>query len=215
MYHAAYEDLIRFASQGRLDEQLRTAKGEYVARTGELFESDPAFERRLASFLEWYALDRPLTFAPEKRPVHLYLEHLAQTSTVDAAQHLVGLAQTTLSLFEYAKVKDGHLVVTDLLSGNKLRVAERRRVVGMETGDIFEGRLVPFESSTIFTDTFAFHPREARRAILRAAKAFRKADDPDDVDTGRIDFVHRVAYLANRSQRYKHVDPKQIFSALA
>lgn len=210
-YHAAYEELIRFASEGRLDDELRLAKGQYVTRTGELFESDPSFERRLASFLEWYALDRPLSFAPDKRPVHLFLEHLAQTNAPERAHGLMGLAQTKLSLFEFNKVKDGHLNVLDLLAGEKIKVSERRRVMGMESGDIFEGRLVPDEGTLIFTDTFAFHPREARRAIVKVAKAFRKAT-PEAVH--KLDFVHRVAYFANRSERYKHVNPKQIFADL-
>jgi hypothetical protein len=211
-YHAAYEELIRFASQGRLNDELRLAKGQFVERTGELFESDPSFERRLASFLEWYALDRPLSFAPDKRPVHLFLQHLATTDNPERAHGLMGLAQTRLSLFEFVKVKDGTLSVLDLLTNEKLQVSERRRVMGMESGDIFEGRLVPEADTLIFTETFAFHPREARRSIVKVAKAFRKTDPQAEQ---MLAFVHRVAYLANRSERYKHVDPKKIFDDLS
>lgn len=202
---------MRFASQGILDAELRKAKAEYVDLTGELFESDPSFERRLASFLEWYTLDRGLSFEPNKKPVHLYLEQLAQEQGPETVAPCKDLAQTTLSLFEFKKAKGGFLHVIDLLTGEKLRITERRKVVGLDSGDIFEGRMIPYQDGVIFSDTFAFHPREASATLLKFTKQYRKQEI---YPQGRIELVHRVAFFANRCERYKHVNPRQIFAQL-
>ena len=211
MFHGAYEEIIHFASTGRLNEELRQAKAEFVERTGELFESDPSFERRLAAFLEWYVLDRPLSYAPALTPAKLYIESVADKLTADEVNHLRGLTQTILSLFEYKRAKDEFLSVVDLLSGRKYQVYERRKPAGLEPGDILEGRLVPYDGKLMFAEAFGFLPREAKRAVSKAAKVFRKSGA---ADAERIDLVHRVAYYCNRSERYKHVDPRQIFADL-
>ena len=63
MQHPAYEDLVHFASDGHHTTELQRARAEFIERTGDLFESDPDFEPRIGSFLEWYALDRMVTHA--------------------------------------------------------------------------------------------------------------------------------------------------------
>lgn len=211
MFHGAYEEIVRFASEGQLNEELRRAKAEFVERTGELFESDSSFERRLATFLEWYVLDREVSYAPNMTPAKLYIDTMAATLGPEEINRLRGLTQTILSLFEFKRAKGEHLFVVDLLSNRKYQVYERRKPAGLEPGDILEGRLIPFEDKMVFAEAFGFQPREARRAVLKAAKAFRKNGTPD---SERIDLVHRVAYFCNRSERYKHVDPRQIFADL-
>jgi hypothetical protein len=212
MFHGAYEDIVRFASEGRLNEELRGAKAEFVERTGELFESDASFERRLASFLEWYVLDRVVSFAPGMTPAKLYIESVADKLSPEDVNRLRGLTKSILSLFEFKRAKDEHMHVVDLLSNRKYQVFERRKPAGLEPSDVLEARLVPYDEKLVFSEAFGFAPREARRAILKAVKAFRKR--PDATDDDRVALVHKVAYLSNRCERYKHVDPKTIFEDL-
>src|SRR6266849_6202840 len=113
MFHGAYEDIVRFASEGRLNEEVRQAKTEFVERTGELFESDGSFERRLASFLEWYVLDRPVSFAPDVTPAKLYIESVADNLPAEEMVRLRGLTKSILSLFEFKRAKGEHLHVVD------------------------------------------------------------------------------------------------------
>src|SRR5689334_16235101 len=127
MFHGAYEDMVRFASEGQLNEELRRAKGEFVERTGELFESDTSFERRLAAFLEWYVLDRPVSFADGMTPAKLYIDSVSERLSPEELNRLRGLTQTILSLFEFKRAKGEHLFVVDLLANRKYQVFERRK----------------------------------------------------------------------------------------
>jgi hypothetical protein len=210
MFHEMYEEMVRFASEGELGEELQRARAEYLERTGELFESDDAYERRIAAFLEWYVLDRPIGSGTYQTPAALYVEHMTPTLTESEVGRLEGLTRTTLSLFEFRGAKKDTLKVKNLLTNEKHNVFERRKPAGLESGDILEARIIPFDDKLLFSDSFAVHPREARKTILKAAKTFRKNGNDD----GRIDLVHRVARLANKCVRYAHVDPKQIFAEL-
>jgi hypothetical protein len=211
MFEEIYERMVTFASDGELAEELTRARGEYVARTGDLFETDPNYEHRIAAFLEWYTLDR-LVSSHNMTPAGLYIDRVTQTgeATPPELQRIRDLSRTTLSLFEFRRARREHIEVVDLLSKTKLRINERRKPAGLESGDILEARIVPCDEMLFFSEVFCVHPREARKAILGATKAFHKAG----VEDGRIDLVHRVAYLANRSLRYKHVNPKKIFEEL-
>lgn len=209
MYQTLYEDVVRFASEGELTEQLVVARKEYVQRTGEMFESDPSFERRIAAFLEWYTLDRRLSSG--LTPLEFYVERQGGQHSEEDRARLVALKNSHLSLFEFRRAKDEQMMVLDLLTNEKLSIYERRKPAGLEAGDILEARVVPYDDKLLFSEAFSFEPRDARKAILKAAKAFRKSDGGA---AERLALVHRVAYLANRCERYKHVSPKQIFSEL-
>jgi hypothetical protein len=214
MYHALYEQVCRFASEGALAAELPRAKAEYLQRTGELFESDTSFERRIAAFLEWYVLERPSSLG-NQRPIDLYVaEHGAAASPEDRAQ-LEDLRRTHLSLFEFKKVKGEIVVLQDLLNPDRKRdkseVYERRKPAGLSSGDILEARLVPCEGRLMLSEATLALPREGRKVILKVAKKY-KAEMHATVP--RTDLVHRVVYFANRCERYKHVDPKRIFAEL-
>lgn len=207
--HSAYEEIVRFASEGPLAEELQRAKAEFIQRTGDLFESDDSFERRIAAFLEWYALDRPVAAQGNRTPAQLYLADRGENAKEIA--RLEPFTRTTLSLFEFRRAKGEGLVVTDLLTNEKHQVFERRKPAGLESGDVLEARLVPYEDKLVFSEAVNVLPREPRRRILKVARRFRSGKAPV-VD--RIDLVHRVAYFGNRCERYKHVAPTQIFADL-
>jgi hypothetical protein len=202
--------MVQFDSREALAEELPRARKEYVQRTGDLFETDDNFESRIACFLEWYVFDRQVSAMANKTPARLYIESVTAGLTTPEVNRLRDLTRTVLSLFEFRRARESTLAVVDLLAGTKHEIFERRKPAGLEPGDILEARLVPFEEHVYFSEAFAFHPRPARKAILKAAKLFRKTGRPEQ----RLDLVHRVAFLGNRCRRYKHVDPAKIFADL-
>lgn len=209
MFQPYLEELARFAAEGELAPELHLAKNEFTQRTGDLFETDPSFERRIAAFLEWYTLDRATSFRPDLTPAELFVLARGGSLSEQDRNRYAGLTQSTLSLFEFKKARAESLVLRDLLGGDKVEVFERRRLVGLESGDVIEGRLIPWDGRLMLSDAYYCPPREARKEILAAAKRWKKKGDGDTVG-----FVHRVAYFANRSERYKHLKPKQVFAEL-
>lgn len=211
MFHGLYDEMVQFASEGPLADELSRAKVEYFERTGELFESDPNFERRMASFLEWYVFDRKATTYEGLTPAQLYVMEKTEAADATSRARMEEVSRSVPSLFEFRKIKNDRLHVIDLLTNSRLAVFERREPAGLESGDIIEARLIEFAGEQYFSDVWAVHPRDARRVILKAAKTFRKKDGSYE---GRVNLVHEVSRLSNRCERYKHVKPSQIFAEL-
>jgi hypothetical protein len=207
MYYEHLDALIQYGSTGDLAEELQLARREYVHHTGDLLQSDPSYEVRIAAFFEWYLLDRSL---PDRQtPLLRYVEQQRAMLTTDALAELRQLSRSHLSVFEFRKAKDNALAVVDLLSHEKRDALERRRVVGLEAGDLLHARLVPAGASKwMFSNSLRTAPREARRVIKKAARTHGKNGGE------RMPFVHRVDYLTNRCERYKHLDVATVFAEL-
>lgn len=211
MYQPYYEEVARYGAEGDLGAELLQARAEYKQRTGEMFESDASYERRIGSFLEWYVLDRKISFRPELTPAELFVLQKGAGLSEGDRNRYAGLAQTRLSLFEFKKAKAEHLVMRDIVTGEKIEIFERRRPAGLDSGDVLEGRIVPWDGLLLFSDVYFVYQRDVRKEILSAAKRLKKAGASD---SERIAFVHRVAFLETRAERYKHLDARKVFAEL-
>ena len=214
MADKVYEKILLFAADGELYNELLRARAEFLQRTGHLVESDVDFEKRLSLFLEWYVLERPLKRVDNKRPIELYLE---QEEAIEDNERVLAerWQESKASLFLVKRLRKEKIIVYDLLHDKKIKVGERRKVYGLERGDILEGRLVPLDKEAIgdfrFSGPTLILPHQARKQIKTACKRFRQALHEMDQS---IDFVHRAAYLANRCMRFDKLCPKQVFSEL-
>ena len=211
MQHPGYNELIEFSSSGELATEIKQARAEFVSRTGDLFESDDDFEARIASFLEWYTLDRKVTSVVNLTPAKLFAQHRRPNLTTPELQELHDFARTTLSIFEIKKIKDRSLRLVDILTGTKWNIDTAHPLVGLEASDLIEGRLFNFRGATLLSDIVHTHPHNAKKEILKAAKEFRK----EGQGYTRVDMVHRIAFLRNRSVRYSHLDAREIFTELS
>jgi len=210
MLFPEYEKVVQFASDGKFEQEITLARQEFVERTGDLFESDESYDQRVRVFLEWYVLDRTVSIGIKRTPVKLYIESVTAGRTTQDLAHLRQLTKTELSIFEFKKAKEDQMRVVDVLTNEKHNVFERRKPAGIEPGDLFEGRLVRSDNRLMMSRAVIIHPRLAKKAILKAAKNFRKAP----AGKTRHDVVHRVAYFTNRSERYSHLPTSQIFEEL-
>jgi hypothetical protein len=195
--------VIAFAA--RDEAELVRAREEWSEKAGRVFDDDPLYEERTTAFLEWFALERPLpsgAFAVER--------FLAEEPQSDerAGDWLRALGRTHRSLFEVREIKEGEIVLDDLLAGGAFAVTERRRLPGIEPTEILEARLVAnpvTPPELLFTRAFQFHPHDARVELKKQADKARKAGEP------RAEALFRFLRLRLKATRYQHVAADKIY----
>ena len=199
--------VIAFAA--RDEAELVRAREEWAEKAGRVFHDDALYEERTTAFLEWYALER---FGSDgKLPATRLLADAhdggAPLDVMDR-KWLHALATTHRSLFEVREVKEGEILLDDLVGGGAFAVTERRRLPGVEPSEIVEVRLVAnpvTPPQVLFTRAFQFHPREARPELKRHAEAARKAGE------SRADLLFKLLRLHLKALRYQHVAADKIY----
>ncbi|MCC6805919.1 MAG: hypothetical protein IT381_00730, partial [Deltaproteobacteria bacterium] len=160
-----------------------------------------------ASFLEWFIFDRKLD-GKATTPVELYVERKGQE--LSEADRIVfrNFSHTVHGLFEVGKLKPDTMMMKDLFTGKAHSVFERRKPVGIGSGDIVEARLILTpDNRLMFSPSFCFHPRDAKKPILKLVKAHKKQGlEP-------VQLIFKLAYLRLKVDRYKHVTPEKLYAA--
>ena len=164
MIYRVLDRLAERYSDGKHKLEAMRARAEYFDRAGKVFDDDAElFEGRMASFLEWYVIERPFDGGPP--PAVRALDEDASLTAEERAETAL-LATSQRSLYELHSTEDGVLAVEDVLGGAHFAVAERRGTVGFHAGDLFEARVIWEGGSAIFGRTFLFHPPDAREVVL-------------------------------------------------
>jgi hypothetical protein len=202
------EKLQQFVSAQEFQPELQRAKKDYFEQTGEVFETDDSFEMRMASFLEWFIFDRKLD-GTKTTPAELYVERVGPQLSEQDRIIFRNFSHTIHGLFEVGKLKPETMVMKDLFTGKAHSVFERRKPVGIDSGDIVEARLIQTpENKLMFSPCFCFHPRVAKKTIIKLVKAHKKAGaDP-------VQLIFKLSYLRLKVDRYKHVTPEKLYAAL-
>lgn len=208
MFQPQLEKLLAWASGPDRQDELLRAKAVFFERTGEVHEEDRSFEARLALFVEYYLFDRPLD-GSDLPPARAFLEHERAAILPEEEAAFAAFGSTVHGVFEVRKLGTRlGLRVRELLSHEEYDVLERRGLVGLNKGDIFEARLLPIDGNHVFTGSFLYHPAEARKPILKEAKRRRKAERDG---SSSLDFAHELARLALKLERYRSVPVENIY----
>lgn len=208
MYHQQLEALTASATDPAHQADVLAAKAEYFALTGEVFDDDRSFEPRMAAFLEFYLFDRKVP-GKGQTPAELYLAEKGPQLGAEERGCLEGFAKTLHSLFEVRKVVAGAIRVRDLFTGADHEVYERRSVAGLAKGDILEARLVPYAGRELFAPAFCYHPKEARKAILKEVKRQKKKPDPDFTPER---LIYTLSRMALKVERYRNIAVEAIYT---
>jgi hypothetical protein len=203
--HTLVDRLAIDFAEGEHRAEIAGAREEYFTRSGKVFEDDAElFEGRLASFLEWYVLERPL--AAGATPVVRALERaIAAGEPEETRRTLAHLATSHRSLFDLVAVRGDTIDLDDLLGGGRFLVNERRSTIGFEVGDLVEARLFWDGQRVIFGKTFLYHPRDARQEALAAVETAIARGD------GRDEILFQMARLHVRWHRHGHVAAARVY----
>lgn len=206
MYQSQLEALTAFASQDEFKEELLKARAEYFSRTGEVYEDDPSFELRMASFLDWYLLDRPLGLMG-KTPAQLFLEQSNDVPEKDRELRRA-LTQTRHSLWEVRKIGKELVRLRDVFTGEDVDVYERRQPAGLKKGDLIEARLIPVEGRFLFSSAFCFHPEDAKKPVAKELKRLKKQEP----DFSKRDFIWSLSRMRLKLDRYRNIAVRDIYA---
>jgi hypothetical protein len=166
MIYGLLDRLTERYSENEHKLEAMRAREEFFDRAGKVFDDDAElFEGRMASFLEWYVIERPLGKEGGLPPIARAIEAGLELPPGER-RILAHLASSHRSLFQLAAAADRVLEVEDVIGGARFSVLERRNTVGIAPGDVFEARLLWDEDRVIFGRTFLFHPPDARDVIL-------------------------------------------------
>lgn len=205
-----YKDIVDtvtdyFSKEERYLSEIVASKDVFFAKTGKVFEDDPFYEARMAAFVEWFILDRPLTRVG-LTPVRYYYELFLPELDEQTRNSFKSLIYSLHSLFQFQGRSGPSVRVIDLYNGDKYDIFEQRQYVGINPGSIFEGRIVRSSERWYFSDTYCIHPYEASKQIVKEIKKRRLIDrDPF------MEFMFELSALRLKCDRYKKVDVTQIY----
>jgi hypothetical protein len=193
----------RYSEREHKLEAMR-AREEFFDRAGKVFDDDAElFEGRMASFLEWYVLERPLA-GIGLSPVACAIEEGAALPA-DERRVLAALASSHHSVFELFAITGEMLDVEDLIGGARFAVRERRKPLGMAAGDLFEARVVWDGETIVFGRTFLFHPPDAREVVLDWIEKAVAAG------TAREEILFHLSRQHIRWHRHGHVGAAKVY----
>jgi hypothetical protein len=203
--HSLIDRLVAEYAGEPFGEEIAQAREDYFNHAGKVFEDDAElFEGRMASFLEWYVIERPLQGGPV--PVLRALEKANADGEPEATRKaLAAIATSHRSLFDVVTVDGDTVELEDLLGGARFKVVERRSTIGFEVGDLVEARLVWDGGRVVFTKTCLFHPRDAR------AEALGVIDGAVAKGTSRAEIMFSLSRMHVRWHRHGHVNAARVY----
>jgi hypothetical protein len=204
--HQSYlDELYAFASRDSMKESLLKAKAVFFAGAGEPLEDDRTFDQRMALMLDYFLFDRPLEGG--RTPAAIFAEEQAGKRPAFEVERLRGLAKSHHSLFEVRKFPKDGVRLRDLLAGGDRDVFERRKLAGLNKGDIFDARLLPFDGKFVFSTAFCFHPITAKPNIMKEIKR-RKVHE---LNPPSQPFLWMLCKMALKVERYRNIAVENIY----
>jgi hypothetical protein len=154
-------------TDGEHGRQAAEAREIFFLATGRVHEGDHSFDDRMAQFMEWFLLDRPLPSSTATPAETWAADHAAGLGSTDRSL-LLGLCSSHRSLYCLEGTDGaGRLVADDLLYGIRWLVTAPDGLPGVDLGDVYEGRLLGHGTEVHFTAAFCYHPQEAAQRIRR------------------------------------------------
>jgi hypothetical protein len=210
IYFDLIDQTMQFFSAGRFQEEAVAAKEEFCRFSGVMDEGHPGYEMKFNQFVDWFLFTRPLG-PDQKTPMVLQVEENPMGVESDLAPYFRNLASSRHGLFLFVKLSKTDLTVKDLFSGYKFLIKDSAIIHGFEKDSPFEGRLIPDGENFLFSNSFCFHPTEAKKYILAEIKKIVRLA-PEDQDAAREELILRLFRMKHRFERYTHVPVKEFYT---
>ncbi len=206
-YQSLIEKILGYFAVPEFRDEVQKAKGEFFDNAGILEENSDHFELRMNQFFDWYFFARPLS-GYAQTPLNSCYTVRALRFSEEEKTRLEELKRHRHSLFVYLRAEGNDLVIRDLLKGDKITIKNSPWLIGFNSDEAFDARLVPNEDGWIFTKGFCFHPNAAMKYIQSEVKRHLKNPDLDQEE-----MMLRLIKMRYAFERYRHLKPEAIYSS--
>ena len=222
LIHSVVDRLHEFASKNDLADPLRVARREFITLRGDLFDSDADYEARLGVFLDWFLCDRTVRLDGQAiSPTEQFIKLHHRTLDAEELAWVEAFRDSSLRLLLCKKIsKDGSALFEDVVVGGKVQVINASEAfIALERKQLIEARLVDYCGESWVSPYWLPRPNGGLKLIQHSAKQFRSSFghldlESNDVRSELLRFIHRIAGLSNRCNRYPHVQVTEIFKEL-
>jgi len=207
MYQKYLEPIIEEFTTGDYYREVFEAKEEYFNKAGRVFEDDAEFESRMNIFMDWYIFDRDLP-GVDLPPVKYYFNQNQTQFKNEELSIYKDLCTTVHSLFQLKRKKwfSKGVVIKDLFTGKKYTVHNPEMSLGLNKGDLFEARVIPFKGQFEFSTGFCFHPLEMKSFILKEIKKVRYQEK-----SRHTKLILQLSQMKLNQLRFAHIDVNEIY----
>jgi len=205
MFNEYLDRLGREITTGEFSEEVINARKEYFSKVGEVFEDDKSFENKMISFTEWYYFDRNL-MKYQKTPLEYFIDKNKAIFCKEELDIYKEFLKNIHSVFYVKKIKLGEVIVKDLFESKKISVSQKNSKQYFLKGDIFEGRLIPFNEKYYFSGSVCFHPLTLYKKIKKAFKKIYKNQEE------KTEFLFLLSSMNLILERSRKVNVKDIYA---
>lgn len=174
-FESEMDRLIIFFTKPDWQTEVTAAKKEFFSDAGIMDEQSTHFDMRMTQFLDWYLLTRKLD-QRNVTPAEFALEIDDLGILYNERYNFERLAASHHSLFEFIQLRGADVYVRDLFLDRELVVRKSLVNIGFSRDEIFDARLIPYQSDFVFAHGFCFHPTEAQDFINDELKIVQKIE---------------------------------------
>ncbi|APJ03793.1 hypothetical protein [Silvanigrella aquatica] len=175
------QDILRILSEYSLKPEFKLerqiARELFTISTGKVNDDDPFFEQRMSSFQEFFVFEYRLSEGFSGSTVfETFLYNGQSCYSLDEIVKFEQFRNFRHSLFQVESHKDDCLIVKDLIADRVDTVypLPDYSFAGFDLKQIFDGRLINYESKNYFTKSFILHSKLVKHIIEKNIDEFLK-----------------------------------------
>ncbi len=209
-YEPFVEKLMQHYTGAQYLTEVKAAKDDFFEKAGTFEEGTMEAELKMAQFTDWYLFTRKMN-GSGRVAVEMVLDDPAYKISEDDKSAYLNLRNSRHSLFEFMKVKGDDVYIRDLFTAFKYVIRQSRVNQGFNKDEYFETRLIPYEGSFVFSNSFCFHPSAVNKFILKEIKRVTKLPEEEQA-IAREELIARLFKMKHKHEQYRHLDIHNIYS---
>lgn len=201
-YSEVFHQLFSKYQEGERKDLLKNAKDSYLSMTGKINEDSPYFETKMNAFNEWFVFNYQEEGSREK-----VIERFLQESAVEK-EMVESFSSIRYSLFEYSKNNlRGQIVLTDLLTDDKVVLAKGHDSMGIYKGELLICRIVTYQGENFMLRGVFGLPTAVNSLVKKQCKLVKKSK----VDMTPEEFLLKLEGMKSKAITYAHIEPIKFF----
>jgi len=190
--------LISYISESGREGDISAARASYFRDSGSLHGDEATYDMRSANFLEWYIFDRTVG---GRTLLEVFVDNIED---LEEKKVYGELKEGVRTVFELKKFDDELARLADLRNGKRYLAIPLSGMAGLSSGDLLDGRILPYKGKYYLTGSYIVHPLRAKKFIV---KMIKDADNRQDMGSA----LRMLANMSLKWERFRNYHLEDIY----